>query len=244
MSKYKKWFYPDKVNDLIDDNGNIAGLPVKWETAIIPPNGSEEGNDDEETFLVECTPEFYAMIEETVPSMIEAIVSMPGEEEKQKLIFMFMAKEKDGIFYAAVQSFIGDENIILAFNDNQAIVQVESKEGDKTEDRWGQQFTTLSNLSTSTYDIHRNDNLVNYIITLRNTDGEWIPGAGTAFPTLISVKDSHAYVPATFTDRSGKSFPVLFVAENGMLYFVPTDSTKTLLDGDVLYTSITFGDAK
>ena len=70
MSKYKKWFYPDKVNDLIDDNGNIAGLPVKWETAIIPPNGSEEGNDDEETFLVECTPEFYAMIEETVRSQV------------------------------------------------------------------------------------------------------------------------------------------------------------------------------
>lgn len=243
MSKYKKWFYPDKVNDLIDDEGNIKGLPVHWETTARPANEDEEG--DESTFLVDCTPEFYQMIWDTTPSIIEAEVELPGEE-KHKIVFLFLTKDsKDGVFYTATMSMAGDEMIILAFGNDQAIVMVEGEDDEDIYDNWGQSFTIMADFGNSTYDEHKQDKMVNYNITLRYSgDSNWIPGTGTGYPTNIRVKDGNLHIPALFTDLNGNEMPVVFQSNNGYLYFFCTDSQVEIAPNSTLYCNITFADVK
>ena len=243
MAKYKNALYPDKVNDLIDNDGNIKGLPVHWETSARPANEDEEG--DENTYLVDCTPEFYQMIWDTVPSIIEAEVELP-DEGVQKIVFLFLTKDsEDGVFYAATMSLAGDEMIVLAFANDQAIVMIESEDDEDVYDNWGQSFTTMADFNNSTYDEHRQDKMVSYNITLRyGGDGAWIPGTGTGFPTNMRVRDGNLHIPALFTDLNGNEMPVVFQSNNGYLYFFVTDSQVEVASNSTLYCNITFADVK
>ena len=240
MSKYKNCLYPDKVNDLIDNDGNIKGLPVHWETSARPAN-----EDDEETYLVDCTPEFYQMIWDTTPGIIEADVELP-DAGTQKIVFLFLTKDSnDGVFYAATMSMAGDEMIVLAFANDQAIVMIEGEDDDDNYDNWGQPFTTMADFGDSRYDEHRQDKIVNYNITLRYTgDSAWIPGTGTGYPTNIRVKDGNLHIPALFTDASGNKMPVIFASNNGYLGFFCTDNQVEVASGSILYCNITFADVK
>ena len=86
MSKYTNARYPDKINDLVDNDGNVnipgGETPFEWNTTL-----DQELPMTESSFYLILNDEDWATIANTQPIKIKAHVNVDGEIETIDLVY-------------------------------------------------------------------------------------------------------------------------------------------------------------
>ena len=252
MSKYKNCLYPDKVNDLIDNDGNIkipAG-PVEWYTKIL--------DQEDDNLILECTPEFYQTIKDTIPSTIVAHVIMEehGEEYDNIMTFVHVTVNGGMYLYASLMNMVEDDmNILLMFTEEgQALVEVSEGGGGKEhEDKWSQPLFSNGpqELQGSTYNMHkRADDIENYDIRIVNNSGsDFAWSSAIPYDTNIYFQDSFCLATnLVCKDDTGEStvytvVPMVFDRPNGYARISPAENI-TLKNGTRSYINFTICNEK
>ena len=191
MSKYTNARYPDKINDLVDNDGNVnipgggGETPFEWNTTL-----DKELPMTENTFYLVLNDEDWATIANTQPIKIKAHVSVDGEVETIDLVYSKLitagvqyAGHIEGMVCYIDMGYNFDVQKVTAFFNISGIEPEPSDEND---------YEGFAAAVQECYD-HRNDNAYsnNWTFSFRNADAKDLVralenlGADIAYQALI-----------------------------------------------------------